>query len=304
MTEILSVYIHDLDPILVGIPGTSIAVRWYGLAYLAGFVLGYLLLLHLSKKKLYCVEPEKLSDFIAMQVCLIGVVCGGRLGEFFFYWLPKVGVSGFLDDPTWVFRVWEGGMASHGGIIGVMLMAWFYASRNKQSFPAVLDGLAIAAPIGLCFGRIANFINGELWGKPCSPDNPLAVVFPQEGGAEFYHWFVRQSAEVQARLAEQLLPTRYPSQLFEAFGEGLLLFAVLIIVRLRWKNAPAGVFAGLFGVLYAIARVICECYKEPDDAVMAGITKGQWLSFGIFILGVAFLVYAYMQKNKPICKKN
>ena len=304
MTELLSVYIHDLDPILVEIPGTSIAVRWYGLAYLAGFVLGYLLLVHLSKKKLYCIEGEKLSDFIALQVCLIGVVCGGRLGEFFFYWLPKNGFSGFLDDPTWVFRVWEGGMASHGGIIGVILVAWFYATRNKHSFPAVLDGLAIAAPIGLCFGRIANFINGELWGKACSPDNPLAVRFPQEGGYEFQQWFMSRSAEDQARIAEQVLPARYPSQLFEAFGEGLLLFAILIIVRLKWKNAPAGVFAGLFGVLYAMARIVCEFFKQPDDAVWCGITKGQALSLFIFAGGCIFLYHAFKQKKSANLQKN
>lgn len=303
MNEVLSVYIHNLDPILVEIPGTAIAVRWYGLAYLAGFVLGYLLLLHLSKKKLYCIEPEKLSDFIAMQVCLVGVVCGGRLGEFFFYWLPQHGISGFFDDPFWVFRVWEGGMASHGGIIGVILMAWFYASRNKLSFPRVLDGLAIAAPIGLCFGRIANFINGELWGKECARDNALAVMFPQEGGYAFNEWFAQLPAEAQARVAEQMLTPRYPSQLFEALGEGLLLFAVLIIVRLRWKNAPAGLFAGLFGVLYAIARVVCECFKQPDDAVWYGVTKGQWLSFGIFAAGVAFLLYAFRHKNQHDLQK-
>ncbi len=304
MTSILSVYIHDLDPVLFDIPGTALSVRWYGLAYLAGFVLGYLLLVQLAKKKLYCIEGEKLSDFIALQVCLIGVVCGGRLGEFFFYWLPKNGLSGFLNDPTWVFRVWEGGMASHGGIIGVILVAWFYARRNKLSFPAVLDGLAIAAPIGLCCGRIANFINGELWGKECSPDNPLAVRFPQEGGFEFHQWFMGRPAEDQVRVAEQLLPARYPSQLFEAFGEGLLLFAILIIVRLKWKNAPAGVFAGLFGVLYAIARIVCELFKQPDDAVWGGVTKGQALSLLIFVAGCLFLYHAIKQKKSANLQKN
>lgn len=340
MIELMASYVHHMDPILLEFPGTPIAVRWYGLAYLAGFVLGYLMLLRLSKQKLYCIEPDKLSDFIAMQVCLIGVVCGGRLGEFFFYWLPRVGLNGFLDDPTWVFRVWEGGMASHGGIIGVILVALFYARRHKLSFPQVLDGLAIVAPIGLCFGRMANFINGELYGRVCSATNALAMKFPlsfydlpaesrfaarlsleatmQKPLSSFYlrneqgqllegeegmlSRMCRENETFRNTLGEYLQP-RYPSQLFEAFGEGLLLFAVLIIVRLRWKNAPAGLFAGLFGVLYAIARVVCECFKEPDDTVWMGVTKGQWLSFAIFAVGVAFLVHAFRQYKSGILQK-
>lgn len=334
MTSLLAASVHHLDPILIEIPGTALAVRWYGLAYLAGFVLGYLLLLHLSKRKLYCVEPEKLSDFIALQACLIGVVCGGRLGEFFFYWLPANGISGFLEDPTWVFRVWEGGMASHGGIIGVVLMALYYAKRNQLSFPAVLDGLAIAAPIGLFFGRVANFINGELYGRVCEATSSLAMKFPlsfyelpadtryharlalesamqkpyeslflRDGQGAFLEGeegmlcrMCRESDTFRETLGGFLEP-RYPSQLFEALGEGLLIFLVLIAIRMRWKNAPAGLFAGLFGVLYAVARITCEFYKEPDDVVWYGITKGQWLSFAIFAAGVAFLFHAFRQKK-------
>lgn len=334
MINLLATYVHDLDPILIELPGSAIAVRWYGLAYLAGFILGYCLLLSLSKKKLYCIEADKLSDFIAMQVCLIGVVCGGRLGEFFFYWLPQHGLSGFWNDPTWVFRVWEGGMASHGGIIGVILVALYYARRHKLSFPQVLDGLAIAAPIGLCFGRIANFINGELYGRVCEASSALAMKFPLsfyelprltrdrayialeqamqtpfpnlflrdeqgnflEGEEAMLCRMCRENETFRNTLGEYLQP-RYPSQLFEAFGEGLIIFVVLLVVRLRWKNAPAGLFAGLFGVLYAFARIVCECFKEPDDAVWCGITKGQWLSLGILIAGVAFLVHAFKHKK-------
>ena len=215
MTSLLAASVHHLDPILIESPGTALAVRWYGLAYLAGFVLGYLLLLHLSKRKLYCIEPEKLSDFIALQVCLIGVVCGGRLGEFFFYWLTANGFSGFLEDPTWVFRVWEGGMASHGGIIGVILMALYYARRNQLSFPRVLDGLAIAAPIGLCFGRVANFINGELYGRVCDAGSALAMKFP----LSFYE--LATETRYQARMAlESAMKVPYES-LSCAMGRGL-----------------------------------------------------------------------------------
>lgn len=126
----LATYIHQINPVLWEIPGTPLALRWYGLAYIAGFILGYLMLKWLSARKLYCVEEEKLGDFITL-VCLLGVLAGGRLGEFFFYWLPEKGLDGFLADPSWVFRVWEGGMASHGGMIGVILVSYFYASGGR-----------------------------------------------------------------------------------------------------------------------------------------------------------------------------
>ena len=324
--NLLASYVHNLDPVLLEVPGTAIAVRWYGLAYLMGFFLGFLLLRYLSSKKLYCVEKDKLGDFITL-VCLFGVVCGGRLGEFFFYWLPQHGFSGFCEDPTWVFRVWEGGMASHGGIIGVALVALLYARKQKYNAAALLDGLAIAAPIGLFFGRVANFINGELYGRICAEDSCVAVKFPQavealsgeQKDVLFGNLYMQTGAfprtyeelvtlcrenDVCRELVANAVPARYPSQLFEAFGEGLLILLVLVLVRLRWKNAPAGVFAGMFGVLYAIARVVCECFKEPDDAVWMGITKGQWLSFGIFALGIALLFYAFKQKKCQNLQKN
>lgn len=314
----LATWIHHLDPVLLNIPGTPLAVRWYGLAYVAGFLLGYLLLLWLSRRKLYCVPPEKLGDFIT-AICIFGVLVGGRLGEFFFYWLPENGWSGFCTDPLWVFRVWEGGMTSHGGIIAVLLVAIWYASKHKLSLPAVCDGLAIVCPIGLFFGRVANFINGELYGRP-APDSPLAMKFPlelltlpPEGQIQAYAAvehaagaplptltqgnetlfdailrLTRESPAVRDALGQYLTP-RYPSQLFEALGEGLLLFLILIALRLGWKNAPVGIFSALFCFLYAAARIATECYREPDVDTWHGITRGQYLSFGVILLGALFL---------------
>lgn len=316
-------YIHHLDPILVDIPGTPLALRWYGLAYVAGFVLGYWVLLQLAKRKMYCVTPDKLGDFIT-TVCIFGVLMGGRLGEFFFYWLPEKGLSGFLEDPTWVFRVWEGGMASHGGILAVMTVAFWYAWKNKHSYCAVLDGLAIVSTIGLFFGRVANFINGELFGRVTDAANPLAMKFPTELGGlpmetqiqavtamseaagvrsitelatpneGFYDLVLRLCRENDAvrEALGQFLNPRYPSQLFEAVGEGLLLFAVLLSVRLLWRKAPAGIFSALFAFLYAAARITCEHFKQPDAAVWYGVTEGQWLSIGIALCGVGFLIAA------------
>lgn len=326
--NILATYIHDLNPVIISIPGTPLALRWYGLAYVAGFILGYLVLLYLSKRKLYCIEPEKLGDFITW-ICLIGVLAGGRLGEFFFYWLPAQGWNGLLNDPLWVFRVWEGGMASHGGIIAVVLVALYYAKKHRLSLAGVCDGLAIVCPIGLFFGRLANFINGELYGRLASCDNPIAMKFPQEiytfSSQKWYDCCAAVQKAVSANplppaltngeqitgnpteriielcrldptvrnAVEPFLSCRYPSQLFEAAGEGLLLFVILIIVRLGWKNAPTGIFAALFCFLYSAARIGTECFREPDADTWHGITRGQYLSFGVVALGCIFLLVSF-----------
>ena len=322
MIALIATSIHHLDPVILDIPGTPLSLRWYGLAYVAGFVLGYWVLLQLSKKKLYCVSPDKLADFITV-VCLVGVIIGGRLGEFFFYWLPAHGLSGLMADPLWVFRVWEGGMASHGGILAVLITAIIYARKQHLSIPAVCDGLAIVCPIGLFFGRVANFINGELYGRICAADSVLAMKFPQEflsfsaeqrgailqalssqpgsplaepsSGGLFFEdilRLVRENDAFRNGLGEYLNP-RYPSQLFEAFGEGLLIFVILIILRLTWRHAPAGIFSALFCFLYAAARIFTECFREPDAPLWGSITRGQYLSFAVIALGCIFLVFSY-----------
>ena len=339
MNTILATYIHHLDPIIVNLPHTPLAVRWYGLAYVAGFILGYLVLQQLSKRNLYCVESAKLGDFIT-AVCLFGVLMGGRLGEFFFYWLPAHGLAGFWEDPLWVFRVWEGGMASHGGILAVLLVAIFWARRQKWPVLGVCDGLAIVCPIGLFFGRVANFINGELYGRPCAADNPLAMKFPQEltelpidrqqqaihaieqaagapldtlravgeqgqyteGAMDTILRLTRESDSVREALGEQLT-ARYPSQLFEALGEGLIIFIVLITLRLVWKKAPAGIFSGLFCLMYAAARIFTECYREPDAPMWGNITRGQYLSFAVIALGLAFIYFALRGRAAGMANK-
>lgn len=324
----IATYIHNLNPIIIDIPGTPLALRWYGLAYVAGFILGYLVLRWLSDKKLFCIEREKLGDFVT-YICIYGVLAGGRLGEFFFYWLPENGLQGFLNDPLWVLRVWEGGMASHGGILCVILTCMWYAWRHKHSFVQLLDGVAIVCTIGLFCGRVANFINGELYGRIADASCPLAMKFPQELFAlppqqqiqtrvaiehaignniasfmqpneafvDTLFRLCRENEAAGAALGEFLNP-RYPSQLFEAVGEGLLILLVLLAVRLLWKNAPAGIFSALFAFLYAAARITCECFKEPDAGVWHGITQGQLLSVLIAILGIPFLIHALLQLRR------
>lgn len=324
----IATYIHNLDPIIIDIPGTPLALRWYGLAYVAGFILGYYVLLLLSKRNLFCIEQKKLGDFVTL-ICICGVLLGGRLGEFFFYWLPEHGFSGFLNDPTWVLRVWEGGMASHGGILAVILTGIWYARKHKISAVQLIDGVAIVSPIGLFFGRVANFINGELYGRIAEASNPIAMKFPQElftlppqqqiqsmvavehaagnsirnlaqPGEAFFDTLTRicRENEAASEALGQFLNPRYPSQLFEAVGEGLIIFVVLLSIRLLWRNAPAGIFSALFAFIYAAARITCECYKEPDAAVWHGITQGQLLSILIAILGIPFLIHAIFQLRK------
>ena len=324
MNPPLATYIHHLDPVIVNLPIEHIALRWYGLAYVAGFVLGYWALLQLSKRKLYCVPPEKLGDFITL-VCLVGVIAGGRLGEFFFYWLPAHGWQGLCSDPLWVLRVWEGGMASHGGILAVLIVAVVYAKLHRLSVLSVCDGLAIVCPIGLFFGRIANFINGELYGRICSPDFPLAMKFPLEylelpislqraaitamgqaaglqmNGSVSFDTIASLSRENEAarEALGQFLTTRYPSQLFEALGEGFIIFIVLITLRLVWRKAPAGIFSAIFCLLYAAARIFTECYRKPDSPMWGSVTRGQYLSFAVIALGLFFLVAALRKPRLP-----
>lgn len=246
---------HDLNPVVFHLRG-PLAVRWYGLAYLLGFLGGYLLLLRDSKRGSLRVPADDLSNLI-VWLAFGGVFLGGRLGYVLFY-----AGDTFLRDPAFVLRIWEGGMSSHGGMLGVLAVLLFYARRHNYPFWNLADHLAAAAPIGLFFGRIANFINGELWGRPSTV--PWAVIFPQAGDP---------------------LPTpRHPSQLYEALGEGLLLFLALQLIRRTPWGRRDGAASAAFLVLYAAARITAEFFREPDSTVYFGwLTKGQLYSgFMIF----------------------
>ena len=172
---VFATYVHNLDPVIVWV-WRGLALRWYGLAYLAGFVVGFLLLRHLAQRKLWVLAPEKTADFIA-AAALFGVFLGGRIGYILFYFLPKEGFGALAADPLLVFRVWEGGMASHGGILGLVIFTWVCSRREKVSWTGLGDGLCVVAPVGLFFGRMANFINGELYGRVASGVS-WAVKFP------------------------------------------------------------------------------------------------------------------------------
>lgn len=313
--SVFATYVHDLDPVALPIYG-GLALRWYGLAYLVAFVLGFLLLRHLARRRLWVLEPEKTGDFIA-AAALFGVFLGGRLGYLFFYHLPRVGWRTLLEDPLLVFRVWEGGMASHGGILGMAIFTWFYARKHRVSWLGLGDGICVVAPLGLFLGRIANFINGELYGRVATAV-PWAVKFPRA--------LVEESEEVQAmawqaatrvdpslaqatslealvvaardnpeltRVLGEFLQPRHPSQIYAALLEGGLVFAVLWAVRVRFPTAPHGLLAGLFFTLYASGRIIGEQFREPDAPLVGFLTRGQFLSFFMLLFAVAFLVHAW-----------
>ena len=313
-------YVHDLNPVLLRITD-AIQLRWYGLAYLFGFIAGFLLLKKLAQRGLWVLKPEQTGDFIA-AAALFGVFLGGRLGYLFFYQLPETGWDTLSRDPLIVLRVWEGGMASHGGILGLVIFTWFYARKHQVTWTGLGDGLCVVAPLGLLFGRVANFINGELYGRvaegvPWAVKFPLALqrepvevqsaawqectrVEPKLANTESLADLVatvRENPEVAKTLGNFLEP-RHPSQIYEALLEGALLFAILWLVRVRFTKAPDGLLTGLFFGLYALFRILGEQFREPDAAMVGPLTKGQFFSLFMFLFAAAFLCHAWRDWRK------
>lgn len=312
---VFATYVHDLDPVLLPLFG-KLALRWYGLAYLAGFVVGFLLLRNLAKRKLWVLKPEQAGDFIA-AAAMFGVFLGGRLGYILMYRIPEAGWGTLVEDPLQVLRVWDGGMASHGGILGLVIFTWFYAKKHKTTWTGLGDGLCVVAPVGLFFGRVANFINGELYGRVANGvawamKFPLSLaqqpeevqrqawdacigVEPRLAEARSLEDLIvasRQNDEVLGTLAEYL-PARHPSQLYEAALEGVALFAILWLVRTRCPKAPDGLLTGLFFAIYALGRIVAEQFREPDAALVGALSKGQFFSLFMFLFAGAFFVHAW-----------
>lgn len=262
----------DIDPVLFSVG--PLQVRWYSLAYIAGFIIGAMLFKAGDKRfKLLPPGHEEAADRF-MVWAVIGVILGGRLGYVLFY-----NAGYYLEYPAHILRVWEGGMSFHGGLLGAGAAAWFYCRAAKIPFAAFCGLLALAAPAGLFFGRVANFINGELYGRVT--DAPLGMVFPGAGD----------------------MP-RHPSQLYEAVTEGLLLLLILwifaAIYAKRTREAPAprprlgAVLTGIFLLGYGAARAFIEQFREPDahlGILNTGLTMGQTLSLPLLLLGIGFLIY-------------
>jgi phosphatidylglycerol:prolipoprotein diacylglycerol transferase len=307
----LAYYVHDLSPFLIRFGG-GVGLRWYGLAYLAGFLVGILLYRRLAQRGYSDMPPSQVPDFITMGA-LFGVLLGGRLGYLLFYDSAR-----FLHDPLIFFRVWEGGMASHGGIIGLTLFTLWYARRHGLSFRNLADNLVVVGPVGIFFGRCANFINGELYGRVTTAF--WAVQFPKEIHAYDPECLgpllektsrldpsfctpdavvegVSLSMPLRELLAAEIAP-RYPSQLVEAVLEGGVLFALLWILRTRVR-LPDGALCGVFFIAYAVLRVIGECFREPDAPMTAGLTRGQFLSLFMILAGFLFLLSSRLNPRYP-----
>jgi phosphatidylglycerol:prolipoprotein diacylglycerol transferase len=328
----LAVYLHNLSPIALKITD-SIAIRWYGLSYLAGFLAGFFVVKFGVKRGITTMKNADVSDMVTWLA--IGAVVGGRLGYCIFYkpslFVEFVPLTLFGHKlPLWgALAIHQGGMSSHGGIIGVIAATAWYARKHGHTFSHLIDLAAIGTPLGLFFGRIANFVNGELLGRPCDPSFPLACKFPQE-----MHGWTRDQIEnlapatqflkpedndptriVQAcidamakhdqrviDIVVPLLTTRHPSQLYEAAMEGLLLFVVLIAVA--WKPKKPLVVGATFCFVYAVVRIICEFFRLPDAHIADeefgrwGITRGQLLSFFLAMLGLGLIFFA-ARRNLP-----
>ena len=282
----------DISPVLVEIPlgFTSLPIRWYALAYIVGIYLGFLLARRaLNKVSLWKndtppMDAPRLEEFLTWLI--IGIILGGRLGYVIGY-----GEGQFLQDPMAIFRVWEGGMAFHGGFLGVTVAGLLFCWKHKLPLAGVADVLALGTPPGLLLGRIANFINAELWGRPT--DLPWGVIFP--------------GSAAQNCPGIEGLCARHPSQLYEAGLEGLLLGALLIWLAFArgWLKRP-GMIAGLFIAGYGVARFIVELFRMADAQFITpdnpmgyvvqfgdlGISRGQQLSLPMIAIGLALLFWA------------
>ena len=262
-------YIVNFDPFAIKFPDGFFldGIRWYGLSYLAGFLIALLLFNLYSKKGKSPLSNDDNSTLITYL--LFGIIIGGRLGYMLFY-----AFDAFMENPFTLFQIWKGGMASHGGFIGVVVALIIFARVHKTSFWQIADLVVASASPGIFLGRLANFINGELWGK--ISDVSWAMIFP--------------NSAPNGTPIDQIAP-RHPSQLYEAGAEGLFLF---IYMQWRlWKgNAPKGQIAGEFLVLYGILRIVCEMFREPDVGVslIMGLSRGSFYSIFAIVAGVAIIL--------------
>jgi phosphatidylglycerol---prolipoprotein diacylglyceryl transferase len=278
----------NIDPVLLHLGG-PFEIRWYALAYIAGIVLAWWGIVRaLRNKSLWAYPPfkgrppateDEIGDLVVWAT--LGVILGGRLGWVLFYGTILCSTTpdyaqfcdglpmGFLNDPVRIIAAWEGGMSFHGGLLGTAVAVWLFCRRRKLSLLSVSDLACAFAPIGLFFGRLANFINGELWGR--AADVPWAMIFPRGGSVP-----------------------RHPSQLYEAALEGLLLFLLLqIALRVFRAHQRPGLISALFFAGYGTFRFICEFYREPDTQFIGPISMGMALSIPVWLAAGALFWIAY-----------
>jgi phosphatidylglycerol:prolipoprotein diacylglycerol transferase len=262
---ILQIPYPNIDPVFLRIG--PVQLRWYGLMYMLSFIIGYFVLKRYAKMRKLGLSTDDLYDLLFYLI--LGVMIGGRLGYVIFY-----DFGSYLREPLSIFAIWQGGMSFHGGFIGVFLAAWWVCRKRQWNFWEIADLVCVAVPIGLGLGRIGNFINGELFGRPTSL--PWGMVFPEGGG----------------------IP-RHPSQLYEALLEGLVLFLIL-----RWlyrKNLYPGTVFWSFVGFYGLFRFLVEFVREPDAHIgldLGPFTRGQLLTFPMLVVGFAMAI-TYARRRLP-----
>lgn len=320
----LAAIVHTLDPFAIEI-SSGFGIRWYGISYAAGFFLGWLLLRELARRERIGLTMPQVGDL--MTYLIMGVVIGGRVGHVVFY-EPHLLITFHSSLPWWgLLEIHKGGMSSHGGIIGSMIASVLFARRVRLPILHLFDCVAFAAPFGLCFGRLANWVNGELWGKPLPESmqtNPpwWAVKYPAEilesnfpvaklaplqslvNPAEplpeaVYRAAYMHRTDVLAKL-EPLLTAYYPSNFIQAFTDGPILFLVMAIVWLNPRRP--GVIAGVFLVTYGAARMTSEQFRQIDEDVfmIGSLTLPMLLSLAMIAGGIALIVWASRQAIKPM----
>jgi phosphatidylglycerol:prolipoprotein diacylglycerol transferase len=279
---LLAIPFPAIDPVAIAIG--PFAIRWYALAYVTGLLGGWFYARRLAQLEAYwgTLKRPTLNDIDDLIVWVaLGVVLGGRIGYVLFY-----NFQSYLTEPLEIFAIWHGGMSFHGGFAGAVAALLLFARSRGLNGLSMLDLAAVVTPIGLFFGRIANFINGELWGRP-APDLQFGVVFPHGGPVP-----------------------RHPSQLYEAVTEGLILFIVLAVAVRRFGFRKPGLLGGIFVFGYALARILCEFFREPDPqlgflfgssvgALGGGITMGMLLSVPMAIVGAVAIWLAARGATKP-----
>ena len=252
----------EIDPVAIAIG--PLKVHWYGLAYLVGLGFAWWLAVRRSARPDTAVQREQVDDLIFYSA--LGIILGGRLGYALFYGTDQV-----LSDPSWLLRIWQGGMSFHGGLLGVMLAMYWYGRKQGIAYLRMLDFLAPLAPIGLALGRLGNFIGQELWGR--ASEVPWAMVFPRD----------------------PLQLARHPSQLYQFALEGALLFVV--VLWFSSKPRPAGAVAGVFGIGYGVLRFVAEFFREPDAHLgfqaLGWVTRGQILCIPMILIGAFLLWHAH-----------
>lgn len=315
-------YLHRLDPFVFQITET-IGLRWYGVAYILGFLTAWLVFRWMAKRTFSIVPFERSGDLVF--ACILGVLIGGRMGYGLFY-EPSMFVTVTTEFPWWeAISIHHGGMSSHGGIVGVLVTFVVWARRNNVEALHLFDLGSICTTPGLFYGRIANFINGELWGNPLPAESQSnspwwSIKYPSEvtevwlanpaqyseqlgavdalqssviGGTSFYSNVVSQmyaGNETVIQTVKPLLTAWHPSQLYQAIAEGPVL--LLALVLLWWKPRKSGVISGWFLILYGLMRIVTEMFRQPDFDVesLAGLSRGQLLSVIMVVAGVALVL--------------